>query len=284
MFEWVKDHYEIAKYELTPIQFREKFIYQAILKVLCLEVQDLEDTMWNMYYNRTLNTAEGVQLDNLGAMLGVQRKVDMSDYAYRMQLRYTIATRRSDGTGNTILRMMTGFYDSVYGQVFEHIDKFTGGICVRVNNSADIYRAATPVLREIVPMCMGSVAILRDTTEKGLAWTPVEFQSDNAELVDQDLSWFETDGLLGIVVDSSNLGLVKDPVGELADPGLVKGYVQIYAHGDIGHIPLEARNDHSLEQPLLQVDEESMAGGIYGYMAEVSQIRMGHTTIEGEQP
>lgn len=280
-YEYIENHYDVAKYEVTPTQFREKLVYQAILRAITDEVQFLEDDFYAMYVKRSLNTATGSQLDNLGALLGVKRSPGEVDEDYRTDLYATIAMRRSDGTGDKILRTMMALYQSEYGQVFEHISAMTGGIVIRVNDIRKDPRSNVRVLDKISPVCIGSVAVLRDTTPTGVAWTPVELIDNNANLVDNNLSQFETDGLQQIVVDISESGLEGSLTGTLADEGVTRNELLVEAASYAGnpHLAIEARNGTGK----LIVEQTSLTGGDYGFFAEVSQIRMGHTNVEGEQ-
>ncbi|XAO54246.1 baseplate protein [Yersinia phage vB_YenM_P778] len=275
----VTSHYDVAKYENTPTQFREKLIYQAILKAVCAEVQGIEDTLYQMYTQRSLETSSGQQLDNIGAWLGVARKPAQTDDSYRVDLRATIAVRRSNGTADKILQTLMGIYSSTTGQIFEHNALLTGGVVVRVNNTSEHAPTVVSVMKNMVAACIGSVVILRDTTPQGYAWTPVEMLADNDKLTDNNSSWFVSDGQQGFVVDTSESGLEGSLIGSLADQGVARGNLLLDARGTTDHtLGIQARGSTGR----LTVEKGSLTGGDYGFFAEVSQIRFGNHKIEGE--
>ena len=70
--------------------------------------QRLEDTLKDLYENRSLLTAEGVQLDVLGALLGISRG-SMNDFLYRRQLISKVLSKLSGGTPDELLRLAQSF-------------------------------------------------------------------------------------------------------------------------------------------------------------------------------
>jgi len=66
--------------------------------------QDMENIMIKMLAERSLLTAEGVNLDRLGAIVG-QSRDGLSDTDYLNQIIGRIAQNNSDGTGNNLLNI-----------------------------------------------------------------------------------------------------------------------------------------------------------------------------------
>lgn len=77
-------------------QFKDKPRIEAFLRVLLAQVQDLEDALWDLYTLRTLDTAEGVQLDGLGDIVGEPRAA-RTDTVYRRFIRVRILVNLSNG-------------------------------------------------------------------------------------------------------------------------------------------------------------------------------------------
>lgn len=271
--------YEIAQDQWTPSQFREKFIYQSILQALTDEVQSLEDLLLEMYSMRSLPKAVGVQLDNLGANMGVTRRLNQSDDEYRTAIYAEIFMRRSDGSADYILNALTSIYSASYAKIFEHNTPMTGGVVVVVNQVNKL-PSAVPIMKRMSPAAVQSVVILRDPTPEGYAWTPVEVDSDTNALVTENNDWFITEGGLGIIVQTGSGQTVKNQIGSMGDPGfqttnLGLDYPKTAGEDRLG---INARGDR-----LLSVMKETPVGGVFGIMAEVSQLRQGHTELEGEK-
>ena len=88
------DHAARAK-ELLISQFQKPRI-QAMVTALCAGIQDAEDVCWQLLTERWIDTAVGVQLDGLGAILDLPR-AGWVDEVYRQILRAQILALRSKG-------------------------------------------------------------------------------------------------------------------------------------------------------------------------------------------
>lgn len=80
---------------------------QKLLSVLVASAQDLEDVNWQLYSQRWLNTAIGVQLDGIGEILGLPRNLGESDESYRERLRFQAFINRSTGTPEEIIFVLS---------------------------------------------------------------------------------------------------------------------------------------------------------------------------------
>lgn len=100
-------HVDEAKALLVE-QFRGKPDLEALLSAFIAQVQDLEDVLFQLLENRWLDTASGVQLDGIGAIVGLER-LGLNDDDYRTALRAQIRLNRSSGTipdNTTILELL----------------------------------------------------------------------------------------------------------------------------------------------------------------------------------
>lgn len=83
---------------------------QKLIKCLIVPFQQLEDTKWQLKTERWLATAVGVQLDEIGIILGLSRLQDESDEDYRERLYFQIFINTSSGTPEqvmTVLKFLT---------------------------------------------------------------------------------------------------------------------------------------------------------------------------------
>ncbi len=272
--------YEIAQDQWTPSQFRDKHIYQSLLAAMTEQVQQLEDLFSDMYSLRSLPRATGVQLDNVGTNMGVARRLNQDDDEYRTAIYAEIFMRRSDGSADYVMRSLGSIYGSTNNKIFEHNTPMTGGVVAVVNQSVK-KTSAVSIMKRMAPAAIQSVTILRDPTELGYAWTPVEVDSGTSALVTEDSDWIITDGGLGIIVQTGSGQAQKNLIGSMGDPGFQVTNLGLDYPKTAGDdaLAIYARGGDRM----LQVMKETPVGGLYGIMAEVSQLRQGHTEVEGEQ-
>lgn len=76
----------------------------ALLTALTGTVQDVETALWQLLTERSVDTAVGVHLDAIGAIVGQDRN-GLIDEDYRRYVRARIATNKSRGTIGDVLRI-----------------------------------------------------------------------------------------------------------------------------------------------------------------------------------
>lgn len=117
--EQITDHGQRALDRL-PEQFKEQPNLASYLAVFTDQVQDIEDAFWQLFVERSIDTAVGAQLDMLGVIVGQERE-GRADEDYRRLIRARIKTNRSSGTINelaTITRLVLN--DSGYDLEFRN--------------------------------------------------------------------------------------------------------------------------------------------------------------------
>lgn len=87
-------------------QFKAKQNFTNLVKALCGPVQDIEDALWSLYTNRLLDDSDGVQLDNLGVIVG-QARQGRNDPDYLQWIKARIRVNRSNGQGNDLLDVLS---------------------------------------------------------------------------------------------------------------------------------------------------------------------------------
>lgn len=85
---------------------------QNLIAVLAGPAQDIENALQQLLLNRAVDTAEGVQLDQLGVLVG-QPRGGLSDDDYRRYLRARIATNRSGGVTEDLIRVASLIVNNV---------------------------------------------------------------------------------------------------------------------------------------------------------------------------
>jgi hypothetical protein len=76
------------------------------------QIQELENTFFDMLDLTGLDTAEGTQLDNLGTIIGLTRAVNQTDDIYRALLRVQIISNLSNGEAERIITIIKAFTNS----------------------------------------------------------------------------------------------------------------------------------------------------------------------------
>lgn len=85
--------------------FKDKPLVTAVLRVSLLRVQHFEDVLWDIYTGVWLPNAIGVQLDNLGDIVGEPRK-GRADDLYRLWVKARILANRSNGKQQELLAVL----------------------------------------------------------------------------------------------------------------------------------------------------------------------------------
>lgn len=107
-------------------QYRERPRLRALVRELAGEVQAAEDALWGMVAQTSIDTAEGVWLDRLGAIVGEARE-GATDTDYRKYIRARIAANRSASTVEDVLSVMRAWAGGVL-PTLAVIDRFPAGI------------------------------------------------------------------------------------------------------------------------------------------------------------
>lgn len=89
---------------LLTSRFRGKPAIEGLLGAWLEQVQDVEDALWQLLTETTLETAENAQLDELGAILDEPR-ASLTDTPYRTMLRAKALALRSNGNVPDLLAL-----------------------------------------------------------------------------------------------------------------------------------------------------------------------------------
>lgn len=114
---WTEDHCEEGK-ALLISQFRDKPRIEGVLCALLDGVQDLHDAIWQVLTERWLDSATGVQLDQLGTIVALPR-TGWIDGTYRQLLRAQILTLRSKGTWPDIGKVLAALGITLSAAVYD---------------------------------------------------------------------------------------------------------------------------------------------------------------------
>lgn len=103
------------------------------LQVILRRMQRIEDVIWELYEGVWLDNAIGVQLDNLGDIVGELRK-GRQDEVYRLWIRARIKINRSNGKISDTLELARLILESTAS--IKYIPEYPAAYKVTVNNTA----------------------------------------------------------------------------------------------------------------------------------------------------
>lgn len=87
-------------------RYKNKPRLASLNNIFLKQVQDLEDALFELITERTIDAAVGVQLDILGDIVGQPDRVGLSDDDYRTIIRARIKVNRSDGKAEQLIEIL----------------------------------------------------------------------------------------------------------------------------------------------------------------------------------
>jgi hypothetical protein len=112
------DDYQSLSENLLISQFKDKQWFKNFLLYVSPSVQEIENTIKDLFLNRNLDNAIGKQLDGLGVILGLQR-FGLNDEEYRDALRFQAFLNYSKGEGELLITALRKFTKSVNVSLIE---------------------------------------------------------------------------------------------------------------------------------------------------------------------
>lgn len=100
-------------------QFRDKVRFSSLLELMGTQIQELEDAVYQILTDTTLDTAEGAQLDGLGEIVGEDR-AGREDGPYRIAIRTRIAINLSEGTIEDLIALALAISGGTQAQAVEY--------------------------------------------------------------------------------------------------------------------------------------------------------------------
>lgn len=98
----ISDHIARAEARLLE-QYKQSERIRGIISDITIQVQQIEDMLFDVLDGRTIDTAIGQQLDNLGKILGLNRVPGQSDEEYRTLLKAQIIVNVSNGEPSQVI-------------------------------------------------------------------------------------------------------------------------------------------------------------------------------------
>lgn len=181
-----------AKLDNLLHQFNDSYLLNSLTESFILESNDLEDLSENLLLQRSVDTAIGVQLDQVGLLVGEVRN-GRSDEDFRQAIKLRIAINTSRGTVEDIIQVI----NLLYGEDTEIIITRTGKALL------SIYIGIEQPTEDLIPL-------LQQTISAGVKISDIIYPSGR-------LPWIPTERG-GSIQDTGVLPEVGDNSGTVRIP------------------------------------------------------------------
>lgn len=178
MIPTIKDHKEQATNRIL-YQFIEKPNLLSLLSGWMKGVQTTEESLFDLLNERSIDTAIGTQLDNVGKIVGAIRG-GRSDSSFREFIKLKILINTSEGTPNDLLEILSLITGGSIVKYFPHYP--VGGNLY--TNGSTIPSDLASTLTKSSPLTHGSIHVYQDLNNDALA--PVELVRGLGILVDNN--------------------------------------------------------------------------------------------------
>jgi len=143
--EKIEDEFRLQQYRNLENWDKVFLVLNKRYKALQIFLQKMAELLW------FIDSAEGVQLDNIGEILGVSRQYNISDYLYRRHLRDSISKNYSGAFSEIIQFLIRYTTDSEPEIIQEH--PFGSLVCFTPNGTeADSARLDAVTAAGILPL------------------------------------------------------------------------------------------------------------------------------------
>jgi len=127
----ITDHADAAVSRLIE-QYRDKPNFVSLIRTYANRIQRVEDEMWRLFTERTLESAVGEQLNVLGRVVG-QARQGFDDDEYRLHIRAKVKLNRSSGTVPELLEIFRLVTPA--GTTLQFIPRYPAGFRLRLGVS-----------------------------------------------------------------------------------------------------------------------------------------------------
>lgn len=148
MTEPITTHVDDAQARLTEF-YKRKPRMRGVVGALAQQSQAEEDALWQVQVCRSIQDAEGVQLDKIGAIVGVSRPSGYTDPQYRIVILAKIGQNNSNGETEAVIAIASLITGSTKVRLEEH---FPAAISIHIDGEveAEVTGLAKDLLRRAV--------------------------------------------------------------------------------------------------------------------------------------
>jgi hypothetical protein len=262
----IANHVQQAQNRLVE-QYKESTNLNNFIKSIVDPIQILENETFNVYTNRSINTAVGYQLDGLGKIVGEQR-YGRNDDDYRSAIIAQIEINISGGEPESIINAMRQL---LRPSVIDYIDIYPAYFQLYLQT--DSFIDNLPVLvRSFSPVGIGSGILLQGNSSKPFVFSETSIELANFIMQSGNLPGAELTELelVFTVGNNYNLEVVAESTEEdLTGDGFAEVYLNI-ANFAFNDGSLWVFDDGSLfELYLIDANEDYIISDFGGRLVEV---------------
>lgn len=155
------DHVERGVNRL-PVQFSKSENLKKLLAIFLSEIQEIEQTIYQMVKQKSLEYAMGKQLDMIGEDVGLPRNGLLNDDIYRNRIAAKIAANASEGTTNDVLKVWSLLLDSDDVLLFE---EYPAGIILYTASPIDDF-GILEIVKDSIPVTVKLSALIGKDPDK----------------------------------------------------------------------------------------------------------------------
>lgn len=264
----ITNHVQAAQDRLVE-QYKESVKFNDLIESFVLPVQEIEDQIDDVYRLRSINTAEGVQLDGIGSIVG-QLRSGQSDTDYRASILAQIEINISGGQPESIINALrqilnplvidyTDIYPA-YFQIFVQTDNFVPNL--------------PSLIRSFSPAGVGNGILLQGSSEAPFVFSEVStelanFVMQSGNFPDEEITELE---LVYSIGNNYNLEVVADST---LDDFTGDGFAEVYLNEAILLIDgdeYDIGDGTLLELDLSEANEDYTISDFGGELIEVIAI------------
>ncbi len=187
---YIDNHTEMANSRLVQ-QDKESYNTVNFLNAIIDPVQEIEDSFQDISYKRSLETAQGVNLDNFGLIVGEARDF-RKDEDFRIGILTRIIVNMGGGTVEEIITAITLLYRP---KQIEVTNLYPACFSIFIEEDVQNLLGIKRIINSIRPVAIGDFVITANVSDYGL----FEFSECSSELMN-----FETSGDQVLVRESSS--------------------------------------------------------------------------------
>lgn len=220
----IKDVVAEAKGRLFQ-QFKDKPKINALLDGIMNQIQESEDSKFDLLNGVSIYAAIGERLDVCGSIVG-ELRLGKTDEEYRAAILQKIAINTSNGTPDKLLQILQILTAAPDIKLWEH---YPANLIFYANNVDGDMDSVRATLQNAAPAAVGNVGVIHDPTSLGFAPAETLYSDVTLEAIvtNLDENIVDQDGEF-IVAQTAAVG---DQIGSLAEGDSTFGGLLVEYYG-----------------------------------------------------
>lgn len=165
-------------------RFKGRPNLEALLRILLLRIQHIDDVLYDLYIGLWLDNAVGEQLDALGFVVGEER-LGRADELYKLYIRVRVKINRSNGVVSDTLKVARLLVEPTAD--VEYIPEYPAAYRVRITDTIVGASDVARILKQVKPAGVGLTTEVINSLADAFIWdtpTPPTNGWDHGKWVD----------------------------------------------------------------------------------------------------